>query len=373
MKKIALLCGLAVVALGAQPAVAQDVVDSEVSQVAYERFAELEAEVATLRSELYRESGVIYGDGGCDSCGGGGCNSCGSSCYDCCYGGAGVYFGAEYISVRPHVEGDVAYTISEGGNVLDQPFSWDDVDTARFFLGYNNDCGYGGRLRYWQFDDSANPQVGTIGAAQTFALTVNNFAPLNNITSLQSNVAGTIVGAEYDINLDVLDMEITKQLRYRDTTFMFASGVRYAEIQQQYRAGFAAAPTVGAAPVVNAGLIHTHGIDAIGPTVALEVWHPVRSSRLSVYAGARGSVLFGEQNQSWAIDNGVAVASYSRSNDDDVVPVTELHVGSQYDFDSGLFIRGGWEGQIWHGAGGPNSITGDLGFDGFSFSVGVVR
>lgn len=378
MKKIAFMIGLAVVALGVSPALAQQSGDMKVSQVSYERFAELEAEVASLRAGLHNDAAMIYGDGGsagCSSCGNAGCNSYGSGCSDCCYGGSGVYFGADYISVMPHVEGDVAYSLFQGGGVIDRSFTWDDVDTVRFFLGYNNDNGYGGRLRYWQFDDSANPEAIAVAGGQVALAQVNNFAPYTATGQLIAN-PGQILVAEYDLNLDVLDMEVTKQLRYRDTTFMFASGLRYAELEQQYRVSGGATPTPpGAAPTFTAALNHKHGIDAIGPTLSAEIWHPVRPcSRLSVYAAGRVSVLFGQQSQVWeTIAGGAVNGSYSRINDDDVLPVTEISVGSQYDFDSGLFIRGGWEGQIWHGAGGPNSITGDLAFEGFSFSAGFVR
>jgi hypothetical protein len=60
-----------------------------------------------------------------------------------------------------------------------------------------------------------------------------------------------------------------------------------------------------------------------------------------------------------------------------MLSIGELEFGLQYSRSWGrgaaLFVRGGYEGQIWWGAGGPTDTDSNLGLDGISLSLGVRR
>jgi hypothetical protein len=84
-------------------------------------------------------------------------------------------------------------------------------------------------------------------------------------------------------------------------------------------------------------------------------------------------VVFGDCDKSYRTSN-----RFFDLNDSDVVMgigegelalewARELASGSR------LFVRGGYEGQLWHEAGSPNSPYGDLGFEGASVAFGFTR
>jgi hypothetical protein len=62
---------------------------------------------------------------------------------------------------------------------------------------------------------------------------------------------------------------------------------------------------------------------------------------------------------------------------EEIRAITEIRLGVEYRrqmaYSSTLIVRGGYEGQIWHDAGGPNFDSGDLGLHGFSAGFAFIR
>ena len=125
------------------------------------RYSELEQRLAVLESQVASQQGVQSAsylsdsDGaaapaasascGCENsssccdCATSGCccpSSCG--CNDCCGTTYGYY---EMLWIRPHVNEDFAGKLSEEHNF-----------SSRYVLGYEDACGIGARVRYWNYD-----------------------------------------------------------------------------------------------------------------------------------------------------------------------------------------------------------------------------
>ena len=101
----------------------------------------------------------------------------------------------------------------------------------------------------------------------------------------------------------------------------------------------------------------------------------------ALYGSVRGSALFGKTDfHIDAIDHNPADWRFREYNWNDsaaIIGVAEAEIGVEWtrtlSSSCHLFVRFGYEGQLWLDAGSPNSPTGDLGFDGFSLAFGFNR
>src|SRR5262249_29760712 len=103
-----------------------------------------------------------------------------------------------------------------------------------------------------------------------------------------------------------------------------------------------------------------------------------------LYATGRGAVLFGNKHATSVSGSvttdatgAVITASNSQFHSDSLgtIGVGEAELGVEFSRKMGegasLFVRAGIDGQIWIGAGNATSESGNLGFFGYTFTVGI--
>jgi hypothetical protein len=278
-------------------------------------------------------------------------------------------------------------------------------------LGVVGDKGLGVRARYWRYDDDASEAASLSDLfTTTFTTTVVKvvsapglpagpfgFGAEFNANSLTASPAspvppdngGTLsVVTSNDLQVDVLDLEATQELRAGAWSLLVSGGARYGRIDQNYEASVHTAFTsVGGTLTTNAldSLRTANEFRGLGPTLAAEARRELVGG-FSLYGSARGSLLFGDQKLSASRHltvseafMGVPLASAPTSSnastsEDKLLPISELEVGAEWagDWAGGRWIlQGGWVGQIFHGAGSATSQDGDLGFTGLSVLAGV--
>jgi hypothetical protein len=121
-----------------------------------------------------------------------------------------------------------------------------------------------------------------------------------------------------------------------------------------------------------------HDFEGIGPTISLEMVRPFLADRFAIYGSLRGSILLGDASQKITeIKNGGADVVMDTVSQDDILSIGETELGLQYSHpwreSAVLFVRGGYEGQVWWGAGGPTDTDSNMGLDGISLSLGIYR
>lgn len=278
-------------------------------------------------------------------------------------------FGGEFVFVRPHTDDSQAFLLSESNGLSStatgSDFSFDHELTARLWLAYSDCDGYGGRVRYWQFDEDANPIFLDLENGVTVSTGVNApNIPTGDIGFSLLN-AGDVALATYGLRLETVDVEFTKEIQYLSSRFLLAGGVRYLDMDQHAQFD-----------VQNSGdtiryLLHSNGMEGAGPTLSVEWWYPRCGGRLLFHSHIRGSAVFGKANQAAVDSQPTIVSSYQNHDAEAAMFVSEIGIGAQFTLGK-YFLNGGWETQIWHGAGGPRDTTGDLVLEGFSAVVGLV-
>jgi hypothetical protein len=344
------------------------------------RMDALEAELARMRTRLEEHQAATAfpsHDGGA-SCG------CPSTGYGCAppyagggmapgdlgppgsYGVLGVLAGAEAVWIQPFFEDESAFVIDRSH--LDEivPFDYDLEASPRFWLGYMTPSGVGARLRYWNFDNAFTTSAAATEQVEAFA-----FSGEAVLTRRLDGDPGDAIFARHGVDLQTLDAEVLQQLRLWDVLILGGAGLRYVQMEQDYLIRF----TDPQGPQVE--MLHTHGFDGVGPVGSLEMWRPLGSWGFSLYGATRASVLFGEVDQQIRESTGGQVFFERRDDVDEAIAIGEASLGLQWMtpwiYSTNFFLRGGWEGQYWHGAGNANSTDGSMGLQGASLSVGLIR
>lgn len=320
-----------------------------------QRLDQIEAELAALGSRL---------DGIPQQCGGTSCAGC-----DCCPP-CGAYAGFAFVFARPHFSENHSYRIVEGTQYNQVrtlvPFPTGHEITPRIWVGYLGTSGFGLRYRYWQFDHGGaqvSPEDPGAGWSAYYDVKVNDYRP-GGYTDQGSRLA-----VNYGLEVHASDLELTQRVVFCDIAVNFTGGLRFGRIDQDYRATDA----------VDDLVVAHRNFRGLGPIVGLDWRRPVRS--WGFFGGVRGSVLFGETDLHIdAIDYNPADWRYREYNWSDsaaIIGVAEAEIGVEWTrtLASGaiLFLRFGYEGQLWLDAGSPNSCNGNLGFDGFSLAFGFDR
>jgi len=356
------------------------------------QISQLEAELAALKSRLdagvkpasYVEydtsatmatgttSGFSNATQGCTSCGDSG--SCG--CGDCDFGchPSGVYAGGAAVWMKPHFQDNIAITRATafGPDLLAEStsFDYDYEATGRVWLGYVAQGGLGIRGQYWQFDAQA-PTIALGDSGPSTILSVAASDAPGTIGFAQSSGDGGAFLANHSLKLEIADLEATKRIYGGATTLVFSGGARYAQTSQDFRA-FSLTPQGQLA----GEFAHLLTFEGVGPTVALDLRRPIGWSPLSLIGGARGSVLFGNTEQTIVTLTGAGVGVGQR-REAQVLSMLETQVGLEWAYhlaaNGRLFVAGVVEAQIWQNAGSASLDTGDIGLIGFGFTAGIAR
>ncbi|MCA9041539.1 MAG: hypothetical protein KDA65_14395 [Planctomycetaceae bacterium] len=301
---------------------------------------------------------------GTDYCGTGGCcdtNACCKSSY---------YAGFEFLWLQPNFQENVCMVLDPPPNDnIVIPCDYDYEFTPRVWAGWESCDGHGFRFSYWQFDHDL--------ASGELYVDVNQLAFVEVFEAngqLRRNAfagPGETLTSSHSMNLQTADFEFTSRHKFCKHNVLVGAGIRYAKMDQRmigtaYSAGW----------VVDELVDHEHGFEGFGPTLSVEWNRPFDScSGLSVYSRARGSILFGDAYQNvYEVKNAGANVGYDTYSGDESLAIGELGLGLQYSMlvgcDWELFLRGGYEAQLWWDAGGPVRTQGDMALHGLSLGFG---
>ncbi|MGH7129638.1 MAG: Lpg1974 family pore-forming outer membrane protein, partial [Planctomycetaceae bacterium] len=302
---------------------------------------------------------------------------CGTCCGPCQNRG-GFSAGIDLLYLQPRLNRDPAFFITRGGAAVDSEVTFDrDYEfSPRIWLGYTGSNGMGGRIRYWEFDDDTSENFTIPGAPAGTFVTTNVQGAGNNLGNFFAIGVGNNVNAEAELEMDTFDIEVTHAKSWCDTAVIASIGVRHANIEQSYRI-VEVVPGGGIGP---GGTLRTStDLDGWGPTIGFDLVRSVGQGGLGVFFSLRGSLLAVDREGSTDSLNAAGVVINSaRTTGDDFISTGEFGLGVQYGGElgssTGVFVRAGYEAQLWTDVGGPLVIDdGDLALHGLIISIGVSR
>ena len=330
---------------------------SETSEtIAAARLAELEANVAALRSQLDNQ---LSSQAAADSC-------VAPLCAPCCAPRPNAWLlgsypigwiaGYESVIVKPFFQSNEVIT-----NLTNGAYAWNYQYTPRVWLGYVGESGLGARARYWQFDHTSGGATRDIDQGNGDFLTIAS----NN-----------------RLRVYTIDAEVTQRVALGRFLFNFAAGGRYAEFGSAITANisFQGQPA-------GTGFLGVN-FRGGGPTLAAEAWRPLFGG-FALYGNGRASLLYGNSTTTFASqnENGPFARQLSQAS---MLPIFETQLGVQWTTVLGggstFFVRTGVEAQLWNSVGrlpnpfndgnngGPGFVqlsdVGNLGFFGVTAAAG---
>ncbi|MCA9155041.1 MAG: hypothetical protein KDA55_17480 [Planctomycetales bacterium] len=297
-----------------------------------QRIEQLEAQLASLRSELasnYGPSLTSSHAGGCDSLGCDSLGCCDSGCLDkCCNditcGSNGFYAAVEIAVLEAHIG-----TVRVAGANLTPDFDYE--ATPRVIIGYENVYGFGVRARYFDYDHAA---------------------------SGVSIIGGLVGGLTLGLEVEAIDLEATQRTEFCSWDMTVAGGLRYGKL--------------GAAiDVPGLGVAAT--FEGVGPTVALEARRFAGNSGIALFGKTRASLLYGDNN---ITGTGAAaiINAVNPSVEEQLLQVWEISLGAEYAWQAGnaeAFLAVALEAQAWELAPVFGLLGLDLGFVGPTSTFGL--
>lgn len=299
----------------------------------------------------------------------------------CCDPCGKVIAGAGLYLIQPFYSNNPAVSFFQQGT---GPGSREDVrqhigTAPLFWFGYMFEGGLGVRARWWYFRqwteqsyELTPPAVGTV--------TTVSAAPLGSVIILDNAQAFAVTTR---LQLNVVDLEGFQDTTLGSWNLLFAGGIGYTDLRQNYNA-FA----LGAPGARNTPLFSRRSFTGLGPVMALEARRQLFDSGFNLYSSARGRILFGSAEQT--VTGGPELNGEQRSGQSALLPVGELELGVEYGRMFGrsrLFAQAAMIGQEWLGAGNssgavrggpPTTIPifgsedhSNLGFFGASFRLGL--
>ncbi len=292
------------------------------------------------------------------------------------WAGGELLAGFEFTFLKAHNTNNVAFTETRSDGVSfssenETAFDYDLEFAPRLWMHYVGPTGFGARVRYSSFDGDVNGVTGSPDA-DGFS-TLNSPIVIDGLTIPMSAIPGDVLNVSTQLEFQTIDFETTKRACFDNWALMATGGLRYATINQQYNSTL----RNGSGQLVsNANFAHR--FDGFGPTLSVEARRSF-GLNLRLFTAARTSLLYGNgKSSTTAFDNlnlSTPFTATRETDRDDLLPISELQVGFEWAREwylgGHMFCRGTLEGQLWQGAGSASSEEGDLGFLGFSFSMGV--
>jgi hypothetical protein len=234
----------------------------------------------------------------------------------------------------------------------------------RGWIGYNFCDGIGLRARYayWSRD----------------VIEAEMDIPLDSSATLVASAferqlvagAGSEVAANFGMQLQTFDLEITSEYCWGNSRLVASAGMRHASLEERY---------LVEEELPGAGLVefldYRHDFFGEGLTVALEASRSFGRT-LAFFVAARGSMVFGDADEI-VQQGGTTLGWRARTDSYEPLPILEFQAGVECCLITGrlgdLFLRFSYEGQLWYAAGGPNDGSDQLAFEGFALAVGLNR
>ena len=300
--------------------------------------------------------------------------------------------GASILFMRPRFESNPAYTVtsitSQGpGNPTRTSrqvteFDYDFGTAFRTWVGFQGPGGFGLRARWFLLDQAApalevanNPlQPGGPVLARTVAstsplLAIGPQTALPAVFAVQSQAAAappSRTTVTSNLRMSVWDVEGTLGgLTLGRADLVFAGGVRFADIRQQYAATLAGFPAQY--------LVSEQAYTGAGPTIAAEGRAPVGLLGVTAYGSGRVSLTYGEDRHHVYGTNLGLTPPFDLASHDDTsfhkrfLPAFDFEMGVEKAVPLGRFlavVNAGVVGALWPVGGGaqPNGNMGLFGF-----------
>jgi len=282
----------------------------------------------------------------------------------------GFYGGLELIWIRPNFDQNVAMIVDPPvGNTL-VPFEYDYQLSPRAWLGWQSCNGLGFRATYFRFDESANREAVTAVPGATPVYLFVYGAGGNLSRNANANVGQTLV-SNHALKLSSLDLEATQLFHWRQSQAILGMGIRMADVEQ-----------IASGEVFNAGgtleevVRNDLDLAAAGPTLSAQLIRGIGASNFGIFAATRASLLVSETEQRIYEMKG----AYTTELEDiaiqrEILGNLELGLGLQYQQALGqsasMFVRTGYECQLWLDAGGPVDSHSTIGLDGITLALGL--
>jgi hypothetical protein len=303
---------------------------------------------------------------------------------DCCGGvhcccGCGFVGGAEVAFLRPYFNNNAAlvgYTLANA-SVSTTEFAPTYNASPRIWLGYVGECGFGGRISYWEYDQAASAPAGVQSGQDVlyFAPGITSSVPFINLGFMQTEFPGDTLTTSERLHMYTLDAEVTQCLQICCWNFVFGGGLRDASVHIGRESILV--PAGAAAPYEDATI--DNNFDGIGPTLFTEFRRPFGGCGFAFVGNMRGSLLYG--TKSLHVNDVFPTLAQTHTYDqsiDGCLGVAELSLGIEWDraisCNTTVFAQGLWECQYWDNIGNSISPGGDsLGLSGFTFAVGFAH
>ena len=336
-----------------------------------------------------------------DACGSGSCDgpACGPSCRPACapqvyeppMRGRGHFIGEVAASfLMPIFNTRTAYnTTTAGGATTTTDFNHIVDVGASGYVGYVCHDGWGVRAGFFHINGATSVNVSNGDPTVTISTPTGPLGIVSPSPALAAGIGADQFAITQRLSADVADLEIVKEASCFDTSFLFTFGGRYARFVQSYSAvrtnqgGSNGAMTTA---LDRENLDVSNSFQGWGPTVSVDVVHPICCWGLSAYGTARGSFLWGTDRfaQNYHLVNntvpagGAAVfTDTSNSNaayESRYVTSVDTELGLQYGCRVGccyLFMRAGATFQRWWDVGNPSTARNNLSFIGGTARIGI--
>ncbi|QDU87793.1 hypothetical protein Pla175_11600 [Pirellulimonas nuda] len=228
-------------------------------------------------------------------------------------------------------------------DAIEEDGSYDDAlqFSLRLILGFEDQTGFGGRVRWFTFDNDLG------------------YDGLWNNGGVTSALNGSI-----NLDVDYIDTELTQRCACcaGGWNILGSGGVRWGRVASTNQ-------SVPFAALGAASNSETAGVkfEGAGPTLAIEGRRPVAETGVSLFAVGRTSLLCGNLD---IHSNYYGPVQYEIKNE--MVQVWELQLGAlhQYQCASGAIFESGvfWEAQRWDS---ESDSLGDLGLFGVGIHTGL--
>jgi hypothetical protein len=299
------------------------------------------------------------------SCDVGGCSSC--NCAQCCdpyFYNDGWFAGADYWYLRPNFSSPVAaveqLTVVDPNTnasvrttrAVDYDIGYD--STFRVFGGYRwGECGEALQFSYWQVDTGESFTSQPATQSLFFA----------GIEEVLADGPGEVLRSNFDVKLDVFDIEYTKRIPVRKGgpsscgqccpawDWAWSLGARIADFERHHSASVAD----GNGVVLATGDVERNFTGA-GPRAGIEGRRYFGDgSKWSAYGATHWSLLLGDFENS-TIRRGGNTSDIGQQDFIRTVPVMEIEVGLARQIGCNTLFSAGYQFQAWWELGGFDTI-----------------
>lgn len=283
---------------------------------------------------------------------------------------SGLFGGFEFLWIRPTFDQNVALIIDPPVGNTSVPFDYSMDLSARAWAGYQSCSGFGFAATYFQFDDAAPTESVTAVTGATPVFVFVSGAGGNLTRNANANVGQTLV-SNHSLDLQSLDLEATQVFRFQQLRAMLGFGVRVGDIEQHFRGN-----VFNPSGTLEEAVSNDLEFAGAGPTLSAHVTRSLGETRFALHGSARGSLLVGTMTQRiYEMKGAFTTELEDIAEQRETLGIFELGLGLQYGQSlgrsSGMFVRVGYEAQIWMDAGGPVDSDSTIGLAGVTLATGI--